>query len=422
MTAGGGTGALPRGYVKLRKFLKFRRLKRILRFKALAITRQGPPAYAQPGSSRSAWVDPDAVMMAIRVTGGLGDFVVVARFIRDLCQYAANLKIHVFCPAEAVAGAWVFAAVPQIEAVYNESFFFHVHQNYDCSLVAHQMAFYYGEHADYDKIRSLSPNLLKVLSALNKSRPQWDVFIHHHPFLDGAMAHTAVALGESRNTLLHSMSGLKPGGDILPLKLDETICDGIRATHARWLTINNGFDANFAIGGAPATKCYPQHHWNTLVGLLKKAHPDIAIVQIGAKTSRLVPGADVDLIGKTSLPQVAAVIRGGMLHIDIEGGLVHVAASVGRRSAVFFGPTSVKYFSYADNLNLSSGFCGNCWWTKRTWMEACPREFDSALCMEHLDPRVAVAAIVKELDGVERVVPPSPELNPAFAREAFGAR
>jgi len=396
---------LRNGYLKFRKFFKFRMAKRKLRFWALSAAGKGPPAYydkPEPGAAQ------DAVRLAIRVTGGLGDFLVAARLIRDLCAASGRLRVHLFCPSEGSIGAWVFQAVPEVVALYNDSFYHHVHRKYDGALVVNQLAYYHGEEADYDRIRTLAPGLLPVLARLNKVRPDWDVFIKHHPHLDGAMAHTAVALGDTRNTLLYSMTGLKSSGDLLPLRLDDSLCGDLRAAQRPWITINNGFDANFAIGSRPATKCYPQEHWTTLVALLKKARPDLAIVQVGSRTSKPIPGVDVDLIERTSLPQVAALIQGAALHVDIEGGLVHLAASVGTRSAVLFGPTSIKYFSYPQNINLSSGFCGNCWWTKRTWMEACPRGYETARCMEQLDPQQVAAAIVRALGPSPVVQAPQP--------------
>jgi len=121
------------------------------------------------------------------------------------------------------------------------------------------------------------------------------------------------------------------------------------------------------------------------------------VVQIGGKTSVPLQEADVNLIGATSLAQAAAVIRRSLLHVDNEGGLVHIAASLGVRSVVLFGPTPVGYFGYPGNVNLSSGFCGDCWWTTERWMERCPRGYESPKCLEELDPARVLEAVV---DGI----------------------
>jgi len=79
-----------------------------------------------------------------------------------------------------------------------------------------------------------------------------------------------------------------------------------------------------------------------------------------------------------------------------------VAASMGKKSAVMFGPTSIKYFAYPENINLDSKFCGNCWWSRKTWMEACPRGFDSPLCMDYLQPEMVAVQILRELNQTDQ--------------------
>ena len=123
--------------------------------------------------------------------------------------------------------------------------------------------------------------------------------------------------------------------------------------------------------------------------------PDVKIVQVGSKTSVPIAGVDVNLVEATTLPQAAALLRDALLHVDIEGGLVHVAASVGTRSLVLFGPTSLGYFGYPDNVNLFSGFCGNCWGVTERWMEICPRGYGSPRCLEKLDPARVLEAVVQ---------------------------
>ena len=107
-------------------------------------------------------------------------------------------------------------------------------------------------------------------------------------------------------------------------------------------------------------------------------------------TSARIDEADLNLIGKTSLPEVAELIRGAVLHIDNEGGLVHLARAMGTVSCVVFGPTSSRYFGYAANINIDPTFCGGCWWINETWMNHCPRGFATARCMTE-QPASAVA-------------------------------
>ena len=131
---------------------------------------------------------------------------------------------------------------------------------------------------------------------------------------------------------------------------------------------------------------------------LRERCPQTKIVQLGSKTSVPIAGVDLNLINTTTLPQAAALLRDAALHVDIEGGLVHVAASLGTRSVVLFGPTSLGYFGYPGNVNIASGFCGNCWGVTERWMETCPRGYGSARCMDLIDPARVVDAVISAMD------------------------
>jgi hypothetical protein len=69
---------------------------------------------------------------------------------------------------------------------------------------------------------------------------------------------------------------------------------------------------------------------------------------------------------------VAGLLRATSLHLDDEGGLVHLAACYGRRSLVVYGPTPSSYFGYPQNINVDPERCGGCWWIDELWMDRCP--------------------------------------------------
>ena len=128
--------------------------------------------------------------------------------------------------------------------------------------------------------------------------------------------------------------------------------------------------------------------------MIKKARPDLRIVQIGTTTSESIADVDLCLIGQTNLQEVSGLLRASMLHLDNEGGLVHLAACQGRRSLVVFGPTPSDYFGYAGNININPLKCGNCWWLDDLWMDHCPRGLAQPECMFSQPPEhVATLAI-----------------------------
>jgi ADP-heptose:LPS heptosyltransferase len=155
-----------------------------------------------------------------------------------------------------------------------------------------------------------------------------------------------------------------------------------------YITVHHGADKNMSTGKGLQTKNLPLATWAEIARYLKAA--GFAVVQLGEINEDLIPGIDYDFRGRTSFDETAYVIKCACIHVDTEGGLVHVARAVNTRSVVMFGPTPVEFFGYPSNANVSSMECGNCWWTTRDWAVKCPRGLESPSCMaEHVPQDVA---------------------------------
>lgn len=151
-------------------------------------------------------------------------------------------------------------------------------------------------------------------------------------------------------------------------------------------------------------KLWPLAYYNQLVQLLKTAYPHIKLVQIGsAATPAAIEGVDINLIGKTSLEQVKVILKHARLHIDTEGGLVHLRRQLQGKSVVLFGPTSPEIFGYADNINLRAEVCPPCDWITSKWTDKCLRNFEVPLCMQKLPPQQVFEAVKKELDALSEI-------------------
>jgi hypothetical protein len=209
------------------------------------------------------------------------------------------------------------------------------------------------------------------------------------------LARKAVYGGKSRQDFLQWMLGISYGGESLAIEADEEALRRFSLTGRDFITVHNGFDPNFIISGQRATKCYP--HFDAAVAGLKAARPGLLIVQLGTKTSEAIAAADLNLIGRTSLTEAAALLRATRLHLDNEGGLVHLAACYGRRSLVVFGPTPSDYFGYSSNINVDPPRCGGCWWIEESWMDRCPRGMKQPECMFAQPPDKLISLALEAL-------------------------
>jgi hypothetical protein len=324
---------------------------------------------------------------------GIGDNIVLARFARDLARQCGPLAIDiaVYRPERS---EWIFDGIEGVRELRNAFLFEDIASEYTLALEISHVAMVY--HADPGH-PALAPRsrLGRIVANLQELQKRHALDIDYLPYTSAALARKAVFSNHTRSTFLHGQAGIAYGGDRFPLPAPASTLARLGLAGRRYLTVHNGFDPDFVISRATTTKCYP--HFAGVVSELKLRYPQLLLVQIGGATSTPIAGIDVSLIGRTTIPEAAAVIAGAQLHLDNESGLVHMAACLGTRSCVLFGPTDADYFGYPQNINLRPGCCGGCWWTTDSWMDQCPRGFATPPCMDSIAPEDVVRHVLRTL-------------------------
>lgn len=334
-------------------------------------------------------------LLAISITGGVGDYIVIARYIRDLQCATEPFKFDIFCNYQKSAH-WVFSRIPGYRGCYSEFLFDHLMVEYSLALRVNQYVVVHQEAANWLFLRKF-PRLVQVIQEIARFRPNIEIFIENHPFMDGFLAQKAVYMNCTRTNFLHGISGIPYTGDRFDLEMDNSALRKFGITPGTYITVHNGFDPGVVISTRSATKCYP--FYGEVIGRLKEAFPDLLVYQVGGANSLPIEGVDLDLVGETTLAEVAAIIGNSRLHLDNESGLVHLATALGIECCVIFGPTSIEYFGYAANINLTPKFCGGCWWITDTWMDQCPRGFAQARCMTEHSPSSVASTVERALQA-----------------------
>jgi hypothetical protein len=330
---------------------------------------------------------PGQPCLALCLTGGVGDAIVIARFMRDLVAAVPGTGFDVFM-ARPDTAPFAFRDVPGFRHAYHDALFEPLRCEYDLALRANQTVVAYEDGIRWHVLRD-APALVAVLHRLRRSRADVEDFIARHPYRDNYLARSAVFAGASRRNFLHAMAGIPYGGDRLAIEADAAAPDRFGLRGASYVTVHNGFDPDFIIAGPRATKCYP--HFGRVVALIRALNPDLVFVQLGTSTSEPIAECDIGLIGRTTLPEAAGLIGGAVAHIDNEGGLVHVAACLGVPAVVLFGPTPSDYFGYPGNINIDPAICGDCWWLTRSWMSHCAKGYAVPRCLFEQKPETVVA-------------------------------
>lgn len=128
--------------------------------------------------------------------------------------------------------------------------------------------------------------------------------------------------------------------------------------------------------------------YRTLARSLRKEH---TLVQLGSLSEPALPDV-MDMRGRTTIVQAAAVLRQARCFIGQLDGLMHLARAVDCPAVIIFGGReSVRQSGYTANINLFEQVsCSPCW-----RMNDCPHEMG---CLEPIQPRDVASAVERLLN------------------------
>lgn len=340
---------------------------------------------------------------AFRIEGGFGDHITGARYIRDLIKETGEFTFDIYSPHPDFA-VWIFKCFPGFQSAYSEHFAWPLtKRGYKVKIGVTDFV----ENRGIENVSGNQPDhirrLLRVVEKMDKARREirnLDQFISHHPFMDNFHAKTAATMGYRRHNFMHALSDIKYSEAKLSLDTEADVKPKFGLPQI-YITIADGYEYSFHTSRAAkvySTKSYP--YYEKLIALIKQRFPNIFIIQVGKDVGKPMIGADLVLLNKTSLRELAAVLKNSRLHIDNEGGIVHLATSLGVKCCVIFGPTPLEYFGYDENINIAPPVCGNCYWITEDWMSNCPRGYGEARCLTQQRPETILNRIAPELKKI----------------------
>lgn len=161
-------------------------------------------------------------------------------------------------------------------------------------------------------------------------------------------------------------------------------------TDKKYITMHRGCDAQYP----HHVKMWPVQNYGKLAKLIKTEFPEIIIVQYGVSVERCPPmeNIDLNLVGRTSMDQVKIILKNSLLHIDSDGGMVHLRHALrkingGGVCLAMYGPNYENFFGYSENINITGDGCSHfCDWLTEDWMVNCARGFENPPCMTSITP------------------------------------
>ncbi|MBA4708155.1 glycosyltransferase family 9 protein [Aquitalea aquatica] len=321
-------------------------------------------------------------IFSVRITGGIGDAVIIARLVNDLTKQLKDHTFDIYFQSPDIVEPF-FRKIKGFRSVLHISAYEDTRQYYQFSLIANQYVHFDMKGTNLKKITQCEPSILKMYAHSEAIKAKYIRFIKSHPYLDGAFADILVETGIRRYEFLHQTLGITYSGNALPIEITASLPTELIGK--KYITIHDGWDSNFPLSSARPTKAVPTEKWNEITKKLKKSHPELTIVQLGGNTGSTIENIDINLKDKISFAESTAIIAGASLHLDAESGLVHIASALNVKCLVIFGPTNVEWFSYPENINIAPNQCGNCWWTTTTWMEKCLENHEVPICTKKTD-------------------------------------
>lgn len=158
----------------------------------------------------------------------------------------------------------------------------------------------------------------------------------------------------------------------------------------KFITLHTGLFKNRFSNARIRT--WPEGEFSTLIGLLKENYPDYKILLIKHAGLTKIDTRNVDLIidEDVNYEDMKAFMKYAALHVDSDDFLVHLRHLLGGgKSAVVFGPTSDKFYGYAENINLRDNKCSiTCEGVSSDWEIRCMKSMGHhALCMQEVKAR-----------------------------------
>jgi len=313
-----------------------------------------------------------SVRIAFVPEGAYGDHLIFANWLQHFMeQYqTSTVYIDVYCTLTSAKTIFNYS-IPNMTVVFEK--ISPKTKDYDAIFVFNR--FPEVQHFKQRNVKQLAPKLWEYISACESFKKENIHFFEQKPLHDGWSAAVGIAAGIKRiqQPDIYGLLGIEEEYKYqIKLQEDETsYLEKLNLKTGEYITIHRGWDGAYKTN----IKAWSLKSCGDLIGQLKAAFPEKKIVVFGSE-QRQAPStkdADLDLVGKTTLEQVKVLLKNAAVHIDNEGGMVHLRHALhGGPAIVMFGPTSPDFFGYSENKNIRSSVCKQwCEWLNEEWPAKC---------------------------------------------------
>jgi len=320
--------------------------------------------------------DRNLILIAFYPTGGFGDYIISSKVLDELLTYG-NCRIDVYCE-NMTFGKAIYGDRPGVSvlpyAAYEKSRFI-----YDLSLKVEH--FIHVLECNAPHIAKISPEWMDQVDLLGRSISHIRPDIGQQWFRENVHFKRCQLKGLNRWTELRHGTVFQISDQRTGIYLHKEYLECLQKLgleNKNYITINRGADS---MGRSTLqTKVWPEEYYVEFLKLFHKKYSNITVVQLGSKSNTKIKGVDLYALGE-DFEVVKWILKRSILHLDCEGGLVHLATQLSTKCIVIFGPTPMHFYSYPQNINLVSEKCHNCMGTHSDWAFSCFRGMKEPECM-----------------------------------------
>jgi ADP-heptose:LPS heptosyltransferase len=339
----------------------------------------------------------DDISIALYCIGGFGDAIIQKKFLTKLIDISPKCKIDIYhIKADKILPHLYNKGGNINEFIIDNGVLYHkMLGRYVLSMTVRGM-FLKVDWVDSNKLKKMNVSLNNKIEKLKDFEKKENVSFTvplHLEFM------RKIYNGENCYTSLSCGGIFDITDDKVHIPLDNRYLEqynNLQLSNINYITINsgNGDSQDFKL----IAKTWPPEYYEKVVSLIKDYYRELQVVQVGGRDVYRIEEADSYMLGE-NIELVKYVLKNALIHLDIEGGLVHLATQLGTKCIVLFGPTDERFYGYKQNINIKAGNCHGCYGLY-TDINKCTREMEKPECMYSITPELVVNNIVNYLDGI----------------------
>lgn len=328
--------------------------------------------------------------IAILSTGGFGDMVIQKRFVTELIKFAPDCRIDFYNIKAIEFLEHLYNDTENVNQVINDlGFRFQKNKNkYGLALTIEACHFIRIDKWDENELEQSFPKeFTRRIGILKSVSDKENIGINTPAYL---------TMMRRKFKGLNAYNGFNYEGafNITDKKVNIPLEDAFEAVFqklalGKYITVNYGNGDSKSNEGI--SKSWNKESFNTVIHEFKKKRPEISVVQLGGEEADRLDEVDHYILGE-DFRLVLYVLKNSIFHLDIEGGLVHIATQLGTKCIVLFGPTVSEYYGYCQNTNIRVGSCCECWGLYSN-VNRCARDMKEPECMKKITPDIVIKAI-----------------------------